>query len=71
MFVIYFTHKFSPGQPCQGTSYVCCVKLGLTKNNALQNNEFVQSCFQDCFLGVLYIKKNRTIPIFVCVSEKF
>jgi hypothetical protein len=27
-------------------------KKGLTKCTA---NEFVQSCFQDCFLGVLYI----------------
>ncbi len=39
---------------------------GLTKCTA---NKFVQSCFQDCFLGVLYIKK--IVPsTFFCVSEK-
>ena len=39
-------------------------KMGFTKCTA---NEFVQSHFQDCFLGVLYIKKHRTIHLFVCV----
>jgi hypothetical protein len=40
---------------------------GLTKCTV---NEFVQSCFQDSFLGVLYIKK-CTIHIFVCLFEIF
>jgi hypothetical protein len=41
-------------------------KKGLTKCTA---NEIVQSCFQDCFLGVLYIKK--FVPsTFLCVCLK-
>ncbi len=40
---------------------------GLTKKCTA--NEFVQSCFQDCFLCVLYIKK--IVPCtFFCVCQK-
>jgi hypothetical protein len=41
-------------------------KNGLTKCTA---NEFVQSHFQDCFLGVLYIKKSYHPPFCVCLRN--
>ncbi len=45
-----------------------CHWRGLTICTA---NEFVQSHFQDCFLGVLYIKKLYHPPFFVCVWNFF
>jgi hypothetical protein len=39
--------------------------MGLTKCTA---NEFVKSHFQDCFLGVLYIKKIVPSTFFVCLK---
>jgi hypothetical protein len=41
--------------------------MGFTKCTA---NEFVQSCFQDCFLSVLYIKKFIPSTFFcVCLNN--
>ncbi len=42
------------------------LEKGLTKCTA---NEFVQSRFQDFFLGVLYIKKIVPSPFFVCLKN--
>jgi hypothetical protein len=40
--------------------------MGSTKCTA---NEFIQSHFQDCFLGVLYIKKIVPSTFFVCLKN--